>query len=420
MALKIPLAHDFICPWCWIAVSQVRRLREEFDIEFDWLGYELFPEGVEWPASSPREVDPNRPYRPTRLDLAYAAEGMQAPTAQRPPGTRSYNAHEAAEYAKRAGKANAFIELLYEAFWNQGRDINDPHTLAELADGLVPDVPEMLAAMREQRFRESIGAFDEPAYAKGVYYVPTFWIGDERYAEQPTSVLRQALAACAEQRHAFYASLDLPTQPAERPYVLVNMVATIDGKTAGDRSAESVLNLGSKQDHEAMHRIERQVDAVMIGAGTLRASPTSWQPRSPGRVVVTSSGDVPWEAAFLSPNAQKRFIIRPANSTFSLPAGMASIDTGTGEADLDAALRALRNTGVRSLLVEGGSELNAELLRLDLVNEIFLTIAPKIMLGRANPTYAGGESLPKDEMRRFQLIEEHRIGDEMFLRYRRT
>jgi riboflavin-specific deaminase-like protein len=374
---------------------------------------------MEWPDFQPHEVDPKRPYRPTRLDLAYAAEGMVAPTVARPPGMRSHNAHEAVEYAKAAGSAGTFVELLYEAFWSQGRNIDDVDTLAELATGLIADVPGMIAAVRERRFREQIVGFDDPAYEQGVFYVPTYWIAGERYAEQPASVLRAALAACAQPKQAFYVSLDLPTPPAGRPYVLMNMVATIDGKTAGGESAESVLNLGSKQDHEAMHRLERQVDAVMVGAGTLRASPASWEPRSPGRVVVTRSGDIPWNAAFLSAKAQRKFVVRPVHSGFAVPLGLTAIDAGSGAADLREALRELRKAGVQTLLVEGGSELNAELLRLDLADELFLTVAPKVTLGRANPTYAGGEPLPKEKTRRFELVEEHTVGDEVFLRYRR-
>jgi riboflavin biosynthesis pyrimidine reductase len=170
-----------------------------------------------------------------------------------------------------------------------------------------------------------------------------------------------------------------------------------------------------------MHRIERQVDAVMIGGATLRSSPATWQPRSPGRVVVSRSGDLPWGSAFLSPDAGKRFVVRPDEARYPLPQGVTPIDVGSGDADLSGALtRLLEVGGIRTLLVEGGGELNAELLRLDLVDELFLTIAPKIKLGRDTPTYAGGEPLPREDMRRFRLIEEHRLGDEVFLRYGRT
>ena len=67
----------------------------------------------------------------------------------------------------------------------------------------------------------------------------------------------------------------------------------------------------------------------------------------------------------------------------------------------------------------GGSELNAQLLKADVVDELFLTVAPKIKLGRDVPTYAGGEPLPREAILDFDLLESHVLGDEVFLRYRR-
>jgi hypothetical protein len=51
----------------------------------------------------------------------------------------------------------------------------------------------MVQAIKERRFEDKIIAFDEPSYATGVYNVPTFYIGGERYAEQPYGVLQQAM-----------------------------------------------------------------------------------------------------------------------------------------------------------------------------------------------------------------------------------
>jgi riboflavin biosynthesis pyrimidine reductase len=74
---------------------------------------------------------------------------------------------------------------------------------------------------------------------------------------------------------------------------------------------------------------------------------------------------------------------------------------------------------VEKLYVLGGSEINAELLSRDLVDELFLTVAPKIKLGADTPTFAGGTALPREALLQFELIESQIIGDEVFLRYRR-
>lgn len=74
---------------------------------------------------------------------------------------------------------------------------------------------------------------------------------------------------------------------------------------------------------------------------------------------------------------------------------------------------------ISTLLVEGGSEINAQILELDLVDELFLTVAPKIKLGAETPTYADGNALPRERVQNYSLIESHVVGDEIFLRYRR-
>ena len=71
------------------------------------------------------------------------------------------------------------------------------------------------------------------------------------------------------------------------------------------------------------------------------------------------------------------------------------------------------------LLVEGGSELNASLLSQDLVDELFWTVSPKVKLGRDVPTYADGESLPREALLNFRLLGNETVGDEVYLRYHR-
>ena len=77
MPLTIPVAHDFICPWCWVGLHQARRLQEELGVDIEWRGYELYPEDLEWPDyPSPTQPPINKPSVPSRLDLLLAAEGM--------------------------------------------------------------------------------------------------------------------------------------------------------------------------------------------------------------------------------------------------------------------------------------------------------------------------------------------------------
>jgi riboflavin biosynthesis pyrimidine reductase len=69
--------------------------------------------------------------------------------------------------------------------------------------------------------------------------------------------------------------------------------------------------------------------------------------------------------------------------------------------------------------VLGGSEINAQVLENNLVDELFMTLAPKIKLGRDVPTYADGNALPRHALQQYDLVEHHAVNNELFLRYRR-
>jgi len=195
------------------------------------------------------------------------------------------------------------------------------------------------------------------------------------------------------------------------------MISTIDGKTVSGNRDESVVDLGSATDHEAMRRLETLADAVMIGAGTLRSSGPVWNPRSKIRVVVTAHGNVPFDSAFLTNG--RPYLAVPKDNATEIPPNVGKLKAGQGTVDFVSLFQQLRSLGVRTLLVLGGSELNGQLLHLDLVDELFLTMAPKIKLGRDLPTYAGGEPLDRKNLLSFELVEHHVAGGEVFLRYRR-
>lgn len=422
MPSTIPVAHDFICPWCWVGFFQARRLEAEFGVQIDWVGYELFPEGLYWPDyPTPAPAPHNRPATPTRFDLMKAAEGIVIPDVERPHKMRTYNAHQALEYAKTEGRdvANRFNEALYRAYWERGDNINEVSVLTRLAGGIVHDIHAMLDAVKHKRFRDKVVKFDDDAYAKGVYNVPTFFIGGERYAEQPYSELSRAVAAYISEvrESSIYANLEFPAAPKNRPYVFCNMVSTIDGKILSGERDESVADLGSDLDHLLMKRTERAADGVIIGAGTLRATPSRWNPQSAKRFVVSRGGKLPQDHQFLL--GGESYIATSGSAMFTPPAGVRVLRAGNTELDLPMLLHRIHDLGVRNLLCLGGSDLNAQLLRHNLVDELFLTVAPKIKLGDHVPTYAGGKPLDRRDIQNFDLIEHHVVDSEVFLRYRR-
>jgi 2,5-diamino-6-(ribosylamino)-4(3H)-pyrimidinone 5'-phosphate reductase len=80
-------------------------------------------------------------------------------------------------------------------------------------------------------------------------------------------------------------------------------------------------------------------------------------------------------------------------------------------------LERLKKQGVDRLLVEGGGELNWLLLREDLIDELFFTLAPSLLGGRDAPTPIEGEGLSMAQQHRLKLLEVERVGDELFTRW---
>ncbi len=218
--------------------------------------------------------------------------------------------------------------------------------------------------------------------------------------------------------------------PNGRPYLALNMVSTADGKaTIGGRTRD----MSSPADRAIFHHLRTQVDAVMFGARTLGAErygrlvrdPTLRDKRlreglAPDPLACVVSGrlevaaDVPlWE------DPHSRVLVLTA-STGTLPAAPARVEYLRGSAAplrLAPLLEEMRaGFGVRSVLCEGGPVLNSGLLHEGLVDELFLSVAPKLTAEAAAPTVVEGPALePPVELELVWALEAEGC---LFLRYR--
>jgi len=216
-----------------------------------------------------------------------------------------------------------------------------------------------------------------------------------------------------------YPDLQFPPASEERPYIAINMVTTIDGKIVTGSRDEPVQDLGSKLDHQTMRVIQAVADGIMIGAGTLRSTPKLWYPVEKSRFVVSGSGNVDPDCRFFTDAPDRAYVVTTLNST--IPESLQTVRAASEEIDFRAILRQLRQQlGIHHLLVEGGSDLNSSLFHLDVIDEIFLTLAPKIKLGADVPTIADGIALPREQVQNWSLITATTVADEIFLRYRRS
>jgi riboflavin-specific deaminase-like protein len=215
----------------------------------------------------------------------------------------------------------------------------------------------------------------------------------------------------------------------ERPYVAMNFAATVDGRAAiGGRSGP----IGSATDTAMLVGLRGRFDAVMIGAGTMRAErygrPLADQerrerrerlglPHDPLTVIVSGRLDLPWDAPLFTEGAG-RVLVFTASETEppEVATSLRVVRHEGGAVDLAEALRHLRRErGVRALLSEGGPRLHAQLQAASLVDDLFLTIAPKLAGGEA-PRIVEGALPGIAPLELAWLLEE---DGELFARYRR-
>ena len=239
--------------------------------------------------------------------------------------------------------------------------------------------------------------------------------------------------APAEYAAEMYEDLEFPIQSPRagpsKPYVFINMVSSLDGKAAVRGKAGGI---GGDTDRETMRILRSKSDAVMIGAGTLRAekvSLTSDGRRSPEplAVVVSGSGDLPIEGRLIGAERDRTLVMVPGplsswqTGALSKHATVLALpEIRAGRVDLGAAITLLRRRfGVRRLLVEGGPGLNHSLVSNALADELFLTISPKLTGGlpEESSSILHGGLLPGHE-RTHLLTTAHLAGSELFLRYR--
>lgn len=219
-----------------------------------------------------------------------------------------------------------------------------------------------------------------------------------------------------------YLKLERPDPPEDRPYLYINMAATIDGKIVVGEPGGSAKGVGGPTDQRLFRRLQHTCDAALLGSTTLRASQVLYPPEI-ARFVVTRRGDVPLNNRFFTDAPQKAYVLAPTTLPEAVAAKLKAatnvVQIGQDDVDLAAALKHLRlNMGIRYLLCEGGAMLNDQLIRAGLADELFLTLAPKIKGGAQLPTPVGGAGFAPDVSLSATLLSLYRDGSELYLRYR--
>ncbi len=206
--------------------------------------------------------------------------------------------------------------------------------------------------------------------------------------------------------------------------VFANLAISLDGKIADLKSPHKTL--GTSFDKKMMERIRHQAEVVVVGAQTLRIfqKPIKAKNKS-GRplvnAVVSQSGVIDPSLPFWKDPAVIRFLFTCENSylkalessqdrAFVIVAGKETVEP-------QKILQAFVKAGFENILVEGGGELMHSFVKAGLLQELYLTLTPKILGGRKNPTLVGGDDT-LSPWPNVKLLDFKKVKDELYLHYR--
>jgi len=188
-----------------------------------------------------------------------------------------------------------------------------------------------------------------------------------------------------------------------RPYVILNAAMTLDGKIA---TTARDSKISSRKDLERVHDLRSKVDAILIGINTaliddpmLTAKHVNG--KNPARVIVDSKARIRLDSKIMRSCDKVLTIIASSEKASKAKLekiraqGAVVMVLGKSKVDLARLLSILKDSGINRLLVEGGGEINWTMLADDLVDEVMVTIAPRIVGGRNAVTLVEGLGFAK-------------------------
>jgi riboflavin-specific deaminase-like protein len=208
-----------------------------------------------------------------------------------------------------------------------------------------------------------------------------------------------------------------------RPRVLCNMATSLDGKIAPTRRDGPFVMSRGVEDGRRMRALRSRSDAVVIGATNLRVDDPDLMP-SRLRVIVTRSGDQvdPGAKAF-GPELGGEAIVAhastmPQQTRAVLRPRVTLVELGASQVDLARLLDWLGSErGCRVVLCEGGGIINAGFFAARAIDELHVTVVPRLLGGSLAPTIVEGPGGAPDTFPDARLAGLDRVGDELFLSY---
>lgn len=213
------------------------------------------------------------------------------------------------------------------------------------------------------------------------------------------------------------------TMLRHRPFFTLKLAVSLDGRIAD--STHSSRWISSSASRTLVQEMRRASDAILVGAGTLlHDNPSLWprpdKGRNPWRVILTGKRPLPLDAqVFTDEHADRTLVVLPEHTQTRAvqtlrQRGVSVLEIPKAADPLPCLADHLLSLGVMKVLCEGGGQLAASLLKVGLVDEFCVFLAPVVIGG---PVSAVGSAIwPLSAAPRFSLKESRRIGPDLFLR----
>jgi 5-amino-6-(5-phosphoribosylamino)uracil reductase len=219
----------------------------------------------------------------------------------------------------------------------------------------------------------------------------------------------------------------------ERPYTLLSCGISLDGYL--DCPSVRRLRLSNDADFDRVDSVRAEVDAILVGAATVRndnprllvRSPDRQKervarglPPSPTKVTVTASGKLDADADFFRLGCTEKLVYCASPVADDLRCrldGVATVADLGPEPSLTAVAEDLHRRGVARLMVEGGGTVHSQFLADDLADELQLVVAPLFVGDSRARRFVDDGRYPWNPDRRAQLADVRQIGDVVLLRY---
>jgi diaminohydroxyphosphoribosylaminopyrimidine deaminase/5-amino-6-(5-phosphoribosylamino)uracil reductase len=205
------------------------------------------------------------------------------------------------------------------------------------------------------------------------------------------------------------------------PFVILKTAMTLDGKIATHSGKSKWIT--SEDSRKLVHQIRDEVDAIMVGIGTVIKDDPSLTTRLLDGIILDSHARIPLDSKILNLNSNAKTIVAITSSApqerieqIKQHADILTISEKDGKIDLQELMKKLGQMEITSVMIEGGADVNASALKAGIVDRVMFFIAPKLFGGKDAPSPIGGDGIDEpSEAIKLKDMSVERIGEDILI-----